>query len=141
MDSAFDVLQALGIGIALGMLVAATGRGGGIALVLGAILGAIGGAIFAGIDDASLPADAIAAALGGLLAAAVIGSIVAGAIRRGGGGTGTTGVLVTLAGAVIGALSVLFAPLVLIPLAALLLLASARRRRAQRKHEGLRVLR
>ena len=68
-DGVLDVLQALGIGIALGMLAAAAGRAAAAAAILGVILGAIGGAIWAGVDDASVPADLIAGAIGGLIAA------------------------------------------------------------------------
>jgi hypothetical protein len=140
-DAVLDVLQALGIGIALGMIAAASGRATSFAVIMGLVLGAIGGFIWAGADDASVPADLIAGAIGGFIAATIVGSVVAGARKRGGDDSGSVAVFITLAAVVVAVLSILFGLLALIPLGALLLLASARRRRAQRKHEGLRILR
>jgi hypothetical protein len=49
--------------------------------------------------------------------------------------------IVAVIALIVAALSVLLEPFGLVALAALLWLASARRRRAQRKYEGLRILR
>ena len=67
--------------------------------------------------------------------------MVHGAGRREGGGTGALGFVVSLAALVVVAISVLLPFLALLVLALLVWLAIARRRRAQRKHAGLRVLR
>jgi hypothetical protein len=144
MDPIFGICQALGIGIAVGALCGAPGLGGnarGGLLALAAVLGALAGGISASSDDVSTVGGAVAGAAAALLACAVVSDIVAGAGRRGGGGAGGIGLLVVLAAIVVAGLSILLGPLALIALAGLLWLAIARRRRSQRKYEGLRVLR
>jgi hypothetical protein len=145
MDSIFGICQALGIGIAIGALCGAPGASGGrgrSALIAAAfVLGVVGGGISASSDDISTAGGAIAGAAGALLACAVVSDVVAGAGRRGAGGAGGIGLMVVLAALVIAGLSILLGPLALIALAGLLWLAIARRRRSERKYEGLRVLR
>ena len=144
MDLFFGICQALGIGIAVGAVCGAPGPSGGarnglIALAL--VLGALGGGISASADDISIAAGVLAGAAGALLAAVVVSGVVAGAARREGGGAGGIGLMVAMAAIVLAGLSILFGPLALIALAGLLWLGAGRRRRSQRKYEGLRILR
>ncbi len=144
MDSIFAICQALGIGIAVGALCGAPGLSGGAGrglIVLAAVLGALAGAVSASSDDVSAVGGAIAGAAGALLACVVAADVVAGAGRRGGGGAGGIALIVVLAAILVAGLSILFGPLALIALIGLLWLGAGRRRRSQRKYEGLRVLR
>ncbi len=75
-----------------------------------------------------------------VVAYGVVSAVVAGAQARAGGAT-SIGLIVAAVALVLAALSVFVEPVGLVALLALLWLASARRRRAQRKYEGLRVLR
>lgn len=104
-------------------------------------------AIFSGEGEAIWPAFLIGT-LGAGLAATVTRDVAAGAARRAGDqGEITTAappgvtLLVLLAAIVVVALSLLAPPFSLVALTALVWLWLARRRRAERKHEGLRVLR
>jgi len=78
--------------------------------------------------------------VGGWLAARVISSIVFGAAKRAESGFGGIGLVVSLAALALAGLSILLPPVSLVALLALAWLAIARRRRAQRKYEGLRIL-
>ncbi len=71
----------------------------------------------------------------------MVADLVAAARRREGGGAGGIGLIVVVAATVLAGLSILFGPLALIALAGLLWLGAGRRRRSQRKYEGLRILR
>ncbi len=144
MDSIFGICQALGIGIAIGAVCGAPGLGGTARSMLIAtafVLGVVAGGISASSDDVSPAGGAVAGAVGALLACVVVADVVAGAGRRGGGGAGGIGLLVVLAAIVVAGLSILLGPLALIALAGLLWLAVSRRRRSERKYEGLRILR
>jgi len=144
MDSVFGICQALGIGTAIGALCGAPGLGGraGSAAVAAAfVLGVVAGGISASSDDVSTVGGAVAGAVGALLACVVVSDVVAGAGRRGGGGAGGIGLWVVLAAIVVAGLSILLGPLALIALAGLVWLVISRRRRSERKYEGLRVLR
>ncbi len=79
--------------------------------------------------------------VGAATACLLISDVVAGASRRQGGGAGALGFLVTLGALVVVAISLLLPILVILVIAGLVWLAVSRRRRAQRKHAGLRVLR
>jgi uncharacterized paraquat-inducible protein A len=70
----------------------------------------------------------------------VVSAVVAGAQARARGAS-SIGIIVAVVALVVAVLSVFVEPFGLVALLALLWLASARRRRAQRKYEGLRVLR
>ena len=87
----------------------------------------------------------IAGALAALLAARLAAEVLAGAAHRAGeeGTVDADGLVLLAAGAgmVLAVLSLLVPPVSLLALAALLALGASRRRRADRKHEGLRVLR
>jgi NADH:ubiquinone oxidoreductase subunit 6 (subunit J) len=134
----------LGIGIAIGMLAGTTGTHGaarGRMTLLAAAIGLLLGALLAGTADVELIAGAVFAAIGAVFACVVVSDVVGGAGRREGSGSGALAFLVSLVALVVVAISILIAPAVPLIVAALLWLALSRRRRAQRKHAGLRVLR
>jgi hypothetical protein len=133
-----EFLSDLGIGIAIGMLAGTTGTHGsarGRMTLLAAVIGIVIGFLISGASGA------LACLLGTVIACLVISDLVSGASRREGSRAGALGFLVVLAALVVVAVSLLFSPLVLIVIAALAWLGFSRRRRAQRKHAGLRVLR
>jgi hypothetical protein len=144
MDFFLATCQALGIALAVGALAGALGPQGGISAVLewvAAALGAAAGALSMSADDRSIIAGLVVGAVGGWLAARVISSIVFGAARRAESGFGGVGFVVAVAALVLAGLSILLPPVSLAALLGLGWLAIARRRRADRKHEGLRSLR
>lgn len=119
-------------------------------VVVGAApLGVLGAAAaLNGAGEAVWPALPLGVA-GSALAATVSRDVAAGATRRQGDGidavtaqppSGVTA-LIVLAGAVVALLSLFVPPFSLVVSAGLGWLAISRRRREQRKHEGLRVLR
>ena len=133
-----DSLTALGIGIAIGMLAGATGTHGsarGRMTLLAAVIGLAAGFLLDG------PLGALLALAGAVVACLAISDLVSGAGRREGSRAGALGFLVSLAALVVVAISLLVPIAVLLVLAALIWLGVSRRRRAQRKHAGLRVLR
>ena len=102
----------------------------------------------AAVAAVSMSSDGESAALGipvgaaaGLLACFVTAGVVTAAGRRGDGGVGAIGFMVAVAAAALAGLSILLPPVSLAVLAALVWLGLSRRRRAQRKYEGLRILR
>ena len=132
-----------GLAVAAGALAGAPGRRGGFATVL-LVAAVIGGAILFGVslaeeDHPAWPGWPVGAAI----AAAsffVISDFAAGAAARAEGG-GFIGGLIVLAALATAGLSVIFRPLGLVALAAIVYLGLARRGRAARKYEGLRTLR
>ncbi|HWB68821.1 MAG TPA: hypothetical protein VG518_02475 [Solirubrobacterales bacterium] len=133
-----DFLTQLGIGIAIGMLAGTTGTHGsarGRMTLLAAIIGLVVGFLLEGALGAVL------AMLGAVLACLVISDLVFGASRREGSGAGALAFLIALAALVVIAISLLLSLAVVLVLAGLIWLGVSRRRRAQRKHAGLRVLR
>jgi uncharacterized membrane protein YeaQ/YmgE (transglycosylase-associated protein family) len=136
--------QALGIGIGIGIIAGATGLEGsarGGMTLLAAIIGLVAGIITASAGDAGVLTDAIAGLIGAAVGCIVLSDVVAGARRRRGSGVGALGFIVTLAGIVVAAVSIAIPALALVSFLALIWIGIARRRRAQRKYEGLRVLR
>jgi hypothetical protein len=134
----------LGLGIAIGMLAGTTGLQGsarGRMALLAAVIGVVIGFLLSGSADLTGPVGAAVCLAGAVLAFLIVSDIVHGAGRRDGGGTGALGFLVSLTALVVVAIAVLAPFLVVLVLALLIWLALARRRRAQRKHAGLRVLR
>jgi hypothetical protein len=143
MDVFLEICQGLGLGIAAGAVVGSVGREGPAAtalIVFAAVLGAAAGGVWASTGEDPVAAGAAGGALGGGLAAAVLSGVVAGARRRDAEG-GALSALVLLGAAVIAVAAILLEPLALVPFAGLLYLGAARRRRSQRKHAGLRILR
>lgn len=134
----------LGVGMAIGMLAGTTGTRGsarGRMTLLAAIIGLLVGALLAGHADRDTVMAAFLCLLGAVVGCLVISDVVAGAGRREGGGSGALGFLVSLGALVMVAISFLLPVLALLVLVALAWLGFSRRRRAQRKHAGLRVLR
>jgi hypothetical protein len=143
MDLFLASCQALGLGLATGVLTGAVLRSGSppALLALAAVAGAAAGGVSMSADDEPVILGALIGLAGGAVAALAAGGLVAGAVRRVGEGSAAIPAIVALAAGLLAALSILLPPVSLAALVTLLWLASARRRRAQRKHEGLRVLR
>ena len=140
----YATCQGIGLAIAAGAFAGASGRRGTIGAVLGAGA-AIGGAILFAVslsnrDHPAWPGVFLGAIIA-VLAYGVVSAVVAGAQTRARGGS-AIGLIVAAAALVIAVLSALvWEPLGLVFFLALLWLASARRRRARQRYEGLRVLR
>jgi hypothetical protein len=135
--------QGIGLAVATGTFAGASGRRGVIGFLL-AVPAAIGGAVFFAIslhnrDHPAWPGVPLGLLIS-IIAFGVVSAVVAGALARA-RGTSSIGIIVAVIALVIAVLSIFFEPFGLVALLALLWLASARRRRAQRKYEGLRVLR
>lgn len=133
-----DLLQDLGIGIAIGMLAGTTGTTGsarGRMVLLAAIVGLVVGFLI----DSVL--GAILAGIGAAAACLVISDLVFGASRREGSGAGAIGFIVALAALIVLAIALLVPWAIIAVAIALIWLGYSRHRRAQRKHAGLRVLR
>jgi chromate transport protein ChrA len=134
----------LGIGIAIGMLAGATGTHGsarGRMTILAGVIALVIGFLLAGGSDVSSPVGALFCLLGAIVACLVASDVVSSAGRREGSGAGALGFFVSLVALLVVAVAVLISPAVLLVVAALAWLGVSRRRRAQRKHAGLRVLR
>lgn len=144
MGSLSDICFVLGIGLAVGMLAGTTGTHGsarGRMTLLAGVIGFAIGALLAGTADLDLPVSAIFCLIGAVAACVVVSEVVGAAGRREGSGTGALAFLVALAALIVLAIAIVFSPLVLIVLAALIWVGISRHRRSQRKHAGLRVLR
>jgi hypothetical protein len=139
-----DIGLVIGIGVAIGMLTGSTGLQGsarGRMTLLTAVIGLVVGFLIAGPADVSSAGGAVFGLLGAVLACVVVSDVVHGATRREGGGSRALGFVVSLASLAVVGLTIVFHFFSLLVLAGLIWLAVARRRRAQRKHAGLRVLR
>jgi hypothetical protein len=146
------ICQGLGLAIAAGLILGVVFPP--VMPTWGAVVGAspIGvlaaGAALNGADEAVWPALPVGI-LGAGLAAVVTRDVAAGAIRRqqdrvtGAQVQAPSGVtvIVVLAAVVVAGISLVVEPFSLLALLALTWLWVSRRRRAERKHEGLRVLR
>lgn len=144
MGSFSGICFELGIGIAIGMLAGTTGTHGsarGRMTLLAAAIAALLGVLLAGTADVNVLAGAIFCLLGAVFACIVVSDVVGGAGRREGSGAGALGFLVSIVALLVVAIAIVVAPATLLVVAALAWLAISRRRRAQRKHAGLRVLR
>jgi hypothetical protein len=134
----------LGVGIATGMLAGTTGTHGsarGRMTILAGVIAIALGALLSGTADVSSLAGAFFCLLGAVFACLIVSDVVSSAGRREGSGAGALGFLVSLVALVVVAVAILISPATLLFVAALLWLGISRRRRAQRKHAGLRVLR
>jgi hypothetical protein len=134
----------LGIGLAIGMLAGTTGTQGGARgrmTILAGVIALVIGVLLSGSAEVSTLAGALFCLAGAVFACIVVSDVVAGAGRREGSGSGALGFLVSLAALVVLAIALLISPASLLVVAALAWLAISRRRKAQRKHAGLRVLR
>jgi hypothetical protein len=146
------ICQGLGLAIAAGLILGVVFPP--IMPTWGAIVGATplgvlaAGAALNGAGEALWPALPVGV-IGAGLAAVVTRDVAAGATRR--QRDQTTGaqvqapsgvtVIVVLAAVVVAGVSLVLEPFSLVVLVALVLLWMSRRRQAERKHEGLRVLR
>jgi hypothetical protein len=134
----------LGIGIAIGMLAGTTGTHGsarGRMTLLAAVIGLVVGYVLSGHADLSGGLGALFCLIGAILGCLVVSDVVGGAGRREGGGSGAIGFLISLVAVIVAVAALLLPLLTLLAVIGLAWLGIARHRRAQRKHEGLRVLR
>lgn len=143
MDLFIATSQGIGLALAAGTFGGASGRRG-VAGFLLAGAAAIGGALLFGASLATAghpawPGWPVGAAIA-VITFGVVNGVVAGAQARHEGAS-SIGIIVALGALVLAGLSVLWGPIALLALVAIVWLGSARRRRAQRKYEGLRVLR
>lgn len=144
MDPFGSLCEGLGIGLAVGLVAGATaleGSARGGMTLLAAILGLGLGALSVSIGDGSVGLGLLGGLVGGVCACVVASDVAAGARRRGGGGAGAIGLMLAVLAMFVAAIALLLPVLSLVPFAAIIWLGIARRRRAQRKYEGLRVLR
>ena len=144
MGSFSGICLELGIGIAIGMLAGTTGTHGsarGRMTILAGVIALVIGFLLAGGADVNSLAGALVCLIGAVVACLIVSDVVSGAGRREGSGSGALGFLVSLAGLIVVAIAILIPPASLLVLAVLIWLGISRRRRAQRKHAGLRVLR
>jgi len=134
----------LGIGIAIGMLAGTTGTHGsarGRMTILAGVIALVIGFLLSGSADVNSLAGAFFCLIGAVAACLIVSDVVSSAGRREGSGAGAIGFLVSLVALVVVAIAILISPASLLVLAVLSWLGITRRRRAQRKHAGLRVLR
>jgi hypothetical protein len=134
----------LGIGIAIGMLAGTTGTHGsarGRMTILAGIIALVIGFLLSGSADVNSLAGAFFCLVGAVAACLIVSDVVSSAGRREGSGAGALGFLVSLVALIVVAIAILISPATLLVLAVLIWLGISRRRRAQRKHAGLRVLR
>lgn len=144
MGSFSGICLELGIGIAIGMLAGTTGTHGsarGRMTILAGVIAIVVGFLLADTADVGSAAGAFFCLLGAVFACLIVSDVVSSAGRREGSGAGALGFLVSLAALIVVALAILISPAILLMVAALAWLGISRRRRAQRKHAGLRVLR
>jgi len=143
MDLFLAGCQGAGLALAAGAFTGASGQRSAIGVVL-LVAAVIGGALLFGLsleeeDHPAYPGWPVGALLGAF-AFLVVRDIAEGAGRRA-EGAGFTGALIALAALLVAALSLFLPPTAIAVFLALCYLAAARRRRAQRKYEGLRTLR
>ena len=151
MDLFLSICQGIGLALAAGALFGAAGREGAIGLVLAGAAAAAGATLFSltlSADDYTAWPGVVAGALVAPLGFIGSRGIATGAATRAASGEGEAqGSPVAIAGTLalvalaLAALTTLLPPISLIALGAFAWLAAQQRRRAQRKYEGLRVLR
>lgn len=113
----------------------ARGRMTLLAAVIGLALGWVGAAVF----DGSIVLGLVFSALFAAGSCAVVSDVIAGATRR--GGTAALVFIAVTVALVILVITIVFPYFALLPAAGLVWLGMTRRRKAARKHAGLRVLR
>ncbi len=143
MDLFLATCQGIGLALAVGTFGGASGRRGPIGFLLAAAA-AIGGGVLFGASLATAghpawPGWPVGAVLA-VFTFGIVNGVVAGAQARHEGAS-SIGLIVALGALVLAAVSLFLEPVALVALLAIIWLGSARRRRAQRKYEGLRVLR
>jgi hypothetical protein len=145
MDSLFiAACQGLGLALAAGLLFGAAGRTDQLGAVLALAAAVAGAVLFAQSLDAnghsSWPGYPIGLVVA-LLSYVVGRDVTAGAAKRAKGSPLAVSGLVAVVALVLAGLSLVVSPLAIAALFGVLYLAAARRRKAARKHEGLRTLR
>ena len=145
MESIFTILLGAGFGIAVGTGFAATGTVGDLrsSVALIAVLAAVAIAAVIGIiRDESIALAAAGGVIGATIALAALGGFVQAARRRAAAKGAAAGLALWLSlfELVVIAMALLWSPLVVLPLLALIWLALSRRRREPRKYKGLRSL-
>jgi hypothetical protein len=142
MDTFLAICQGIGLALAAGTFAGASGRRGVIGFLLAAAAAIAGGFLFGAslvsADHSAWPGR-FAGVILGVFAFGVVNGVVAGAQARHEGAS-SIGMIVAVLAVVLAAASIFIEPIGLVALVALLWLGSARRRRAQRKYEGLRIL-
>lgn len=144
MGSFSGICLELGIGIAIGMLAGTTGTHGsarGRMTILAGVIAIVVGFLLADSADVGSVPGAFFCLVGAVFACLIVSDVVSSAARREGSGSGALGFLVSLAALIVVAIAILLSPAILVVIAALAWLGISRRKRAQRKHAGLRVLR
>jgi hypothetical protein len=140
----FAVCEGAGLALAAGVLAGSPGRSDALGGALAGAAAIVGALLFAWAlshsDHVSWPGY-IAGALLALGAFAVARDVAAGAAGRAGEGPGAVMGIVALTALVLAGLSLLVPPIAIVAFVAIAYLALARRRKAGRKYEGLRVLR
>jgi hypothetical protein len=134
----------IGIGIAIGMLAGTTGTHGsarGRMTLLAAVIGFVVGYLLAGHANLDNLLGAVFGLAGAVFGCILVSDIVFGAGKREGGGSGAIGFLVSLVAVIVAIAALLLPVITLLVIIGLAWLGFARHRRAQRKHEGLRILR
>ena len=138
------ICQGVGLAIAAGTFSGASGRRDAIGILL-AIAAAAGGAILFALSLADRDYSAVVGVPAGIvlsvLAYGVVSAVVAGAQARVKGASSIGMIVAGVALALAVVTAFVWEPFGLLLLGGLLWLASARRRRAQQKYEGLRSLR
>ncbi|MCO5314546.1 MAG: hypothetical protein M9938_00040 [Solirubrobacterales bacterium] len=107
--------------------------------LLAAVIALVAGWIVTSLVDGAVVVGLLVSALAGLLSCAVVSSVIAGATRR--GGTAALVLIAVFVALVILAITLIFPYFALLPAAGLIWLGLTRRRKAARKHAGLRILR
>lgn len=107
--------------------------------LLAAVIALVAGWIVTSLVDGAIVVGLLVSALAGLLSCAVVSSVIAGATRR--GGTAALVLIAVFVALVILAITLIFPYFALLPAAGLIWLGLTRRRKAARKHAGLRILR
>ena len=144
MGSFSGICLELGLGLAIGMLAGTTGTHGsarGRMTILAGVIALVIGALLSGSANVNTAAGAFFCLVGAVFACIVVSDVVNSAGRREGSGAGALGFLVSIAALFVVAIAILISPAILLIVVALAVLGVSRRRRAQRKHAGLRVLR
>ena len=143
MDLFLATCQGIGLALAAGTFGGASGRRGVIGFLLAGAAAIGGGFLFgaslSAADHPAWPGWLVGAAIA-VLTFGVVNGVVAGALARHEGAS-SIGMIVALGALVLAAASLFVEPVALVALLAIVWLGLARRRRAQRKYEGLRVLR
>lgn len=145
MDSVLTILLGVGIGIAAGTGAASTGAISdlrGVPALAGILVAAAIAALVGFLRDESVALAAAGGVLGGTVAIGALGGFVQAARRRAAAKGASAGLALWLSVfelIVIGA-TLLWPPLAILPLIALVWLAFSRRRREPRKYKGLRSL-